>query len=195
MRGNMKDLVIYVGLGFILTTLLTVAVFAKQDTCPDGGDWTKIDSSDLSQYPVAGAVNYCFKAGNWLDSVYPNGGFGQSGSCNNGIQYCDLSHWSYLLGTPTPTPTQPPTITPISTPTLRVNPTPTPTHSKPTPTPTSGLSPTPIKPTTTPTPTHSQPTPTNTPKPNPTATPKPEEPKDEWYKVEQNPELYPAGMK
>ena len=36
-------------------------------TCPDGpvtgGVWTKIDSGDLSLYPVDGATAYCFK---WL---------------------------------------------------------------------------------------------------------------------------------
>lgn len=67
----------------------------KQGTCPDGNGWTKIDSNDLSSYPVDGATAYCFKAGSsnsqgciggLFDSI-PSGGFNQP--------YCGLSHWSY----------------------------------------------------------------------------------------------------
>jgi hypothetical protein len=140
------------------------AVFAAE-TCPDGGGWTKIDSGDLSAYPVAGASEYCFKAGQFTSSSIPEGGFGQEGSCNDGIQYCELSHWSYFIEEPTNTP-PPPTETPEPTPTdTPEEPTPTPTDTPegPTPTPTD----TPTEPTPTPTatkPPRREPTPTELPK-------------------------------
>ena len=102
-------------------------------TCPQDDGWTKIDSDDLSLYPVDGATDYCFKAGSddsqgctgGLFDTIPDGGFG-----NNG--YCSLSHWSYRLGEPTSVPT-----TPAPTPTDTPEPTPTPTDEpQPTPTPT-----------------------------------------------------------
>ena len=69
-----------------------------QETCPDSDGWTKIDSGDLSLYPVEGADEYCFKAGSdqsegcigGLFDAIPEGGFG------NG-DYCGLSHWSYHM--------------------------------------------------------------------------------------------------
>jgi hypothetical protein len=135
-------------------------VLAGEEVCPDSGGWIKIDSSDLSLYPVDGAVEYCFKAGS-----------SQSQGCEGGIfdswpqpeGTCGLSHWSYLLGDPTATPTDvPPTATPDPTPTdvpPTATPDPTPTDVKPTPE-------------TTPHDTTPEPTPEDTPtEPPPTATP------------------------
>ncbi|KKM07671.1 hypothetical protein LCGC14_1731590 [marine sediment metagenome] len=133
-----------------------------QDTCPDGGDWTKIDSDDLSLYPVAGAVEYCFKAGS-----------SQSQGCEGGIfnswpqpeGTCGLSHWSYRLGDPTATPDPTPTDVPSTATPTDVPPTATPTEGPPTSTP----DPTPEDtPTATPTDTPPTATPTD---PPPTATP------------------------
>jgi len=70
---------------------------AKQEVCPDGDGWTKIESSTF--YPVAGAVNYCFKAGPYVtfSTEFPEGGFGQPGGCSaSNPQGCTLSHWSFL---------------------------------------------------------------------------------------------------
>ena len=136
--------------GIILAVMLYVVYafppgsLGKQETCPQDNGWTKIDSGDLSLYPVSNAVEYCFKAGNWLESEIPDGGFGQDGSCKNGIQYCELSHWSYKIGeitpTLTPTPTNEPTQSPTPTliqPTSTITPTPTVIQIvTPTPTPT-----------------------------------------------------------
>lgn len=84
-------------IAIILFGLGSIPVFAGQETCPNGNGWTKIDSGNLSQYPVSGATQYCFKAGQWVVSSIPEGGFGQDGSCNNGPGFCDLSHWSYYI--------------------------------------------------------------------------------------------------
>ena len=68
----------------------------QADTCPDGNGWTKIDSDDLSLYPVEGAEEYCFKAGPFILDYIPEGGFGQDGPCNeDNPQNCELSHWAY----------------------------------------------------------------------------------------------------
>jgi len=121
-----------------------------QETCPQDGGWTKIDSDDLSLYPVDGATDYCFKFGS-----------NNSRGCDGGLSStwppdpedfpnpCGLSHWSYFVEekdepTATPTPTDAPQPTP--TPTDEGQPTPTPTDEDcggecdptevPTPTPT-----------------------------------------------------------
>lgn len=102
------------GLALVFTSIgpaLAAQNGVAQATCPSGGGWVKIDSDDLSSYPVAGATDYCFKAGSnnsqgcegGLFGSIPEGGFG-----NNGI--CGLSHWSYFMG-PTPTLTSVPTFT------------------------------------------------------------------------------------
>jgi hypothetical protein len=126
----------------IMLLLVPVAAFAAE-TCPDGGEWTKIDSGDLSSYPVPGASELCFKAGNWPTvSSIPDGGFGQEGggqdaNCNTDIKYCDLSHWSYRIVQQDPTETPVPTDTPEPTPTYTGDPTATPTDpGDPTATPT-----------------------------------------------------------
>src|SRR3990167_2628175 len=99
MRNTLSYLfaaVVLVGAG---AGIMFNAAYANgQETCPGGGGWTKIDSDDLSLYPVDGAVEYCFKAGSnnsqgciggLFDSI-PDGGFNHP--------YCGLSHWSYRLG-------------------------------------------------------------------------------------------------
>jgi len=125
-------------IAFVLSLLGYMRVEAKQETCPDGGEWTKIDSDDLSSYPVDGAVEYCFKASNYLLDEIPDGGFGQEGACTEEHpERCGLSHWSYRLGEQEPTPTDIPTPTETPTPTREVTPTASPTASlTPTSTPT-----------------------------------------------------------
>jgi hypothetical protein len=71
----------------------------NQGTCPNTNGWIKIDSGDLSIYPVPGATAYCFKAGPFLTDHIPQGGFGQEGACEaEHIERCGLSHWSYFKG-------------------------------------------------------------------------------------------------
>jgi hypothetical protein len=91
-----------------------------QETCPDGGEWTKVDNGNW--YAVQDAVEYCFKAGSWDPlylPAYPAQGFGNEGSCSESIYQCELSHWSYRIEeeeeTPTPTNTPTPTETPEET--------------------------------------------------------------------------------
>lgn len=82
---------------------LTAGTVSAAETCPDGGEWTKVNSDDLSQHPVPGATQYCFKAGSWdTVSSIPAGGFGQEGPCSEHISQCDLSHWSYFIPDTTP---------------------------------------------------------------------------------------------
>ena len=119
---------------------LTGAAFAapadsplRTDACPNGDGWTKIDSNDLSLYPVAGADDYCFKFGSE-----------NSQGCTGGTSdtwpppvenYCGLSHWAYHMPeqqepTNTPTPEDPTaTPTPTDTPTEGPSPTPTVTNT------------------------------------------------------------------
>lgn len=87
---------------------IPMMVVGAVDTCPDGGGWTKIDSGDLSLYPVDGATEYCFKAGTETYSTIE--AFRRSGK--------DLSHWSYFVPEPTEIPPTrvPPTATPTDPP-------------------------------------------------------------------------------
>ena len=168
-----------------------------QQTCPEGNGWIKVDSYDWSTYPVAGATQYCFKAGS-DNSQGCEGGLFQTWPQEGA---CGLSHWSYKIGgspqptpspRPTPTPSPRPTPTPCPTPlqTQRIGlntgvqpspspciePTPSPT---PNPSPTPEISPTPSpSPSPTPTPTPSpevepSPSPSPTPTPNPSPSPTP----------------------
>lgn len=133
----------FLAIGIWAVFFILLAAFAflpelsQDDVCPHDGGWVKIEGSDLSLYPVEGADAYCFKAGHWPTIDYiPEGGFGQDGSCNDGIQFCELSHWAYHLADPTPTDTpEDPTATPTDTP-EEPTPTPTDTPEEPTPTPT-----------------------------------------------------------
>ena len=183
-KETMKYRWIIIAIASVIFWGMVVSIYAQTPTCPEGDGWTKIDSNDLSTYPVEGAVDYCFKFGS------PS-----SEGCTGGISsvwppdvenYCGLSHWSYLLGTPTLTPT--PRVSPTPTPTPQVTPTPTPTIN-PSPTPTPHPTPT-EKPVLSPTPTPV--IPNSTPEPGPTATPEPE---DEYHKLVEQPEVYPAGIK
>jgi hypothetical protein len=135
-----------------------------EETCPDGDGWVKIDSDDLSLYPVEGATAYCFKAGS-SNSQGCEGGIFDTWPQPEGT--CGLSHWSYFIGDPTPTPTDPPpTETPTDPPPTET-PTSTPTDPPPTETPT--------EPPPTETPTEPPPTETpTTPPPTPTKPPPPE---------------------
>ena len=130
-------IIVFIILGFFL--YFAVVAFASQETCPQDNGWTKIDSDDLSLYPVSGAT-YCFKAGS-----------DNSRGCNGGIfntwpqpeGTCGLSHWSYFVAQASPTPSLSPnpflddyvspTATPSATltPTVTVTPTPSPTPSDP----------------------------------------------------------------
>lgn len=108
------------------------AMATGQTQCPTSAGWTKVDSSDLSAYPVSGATQYCFKAGSdnsqgctgGLFDAIPEGGFVQP--------YCGLSHWAYYIpASVSPTPTATPSATPTPTPGDDVTPTLTPTPTQP----------------------------------------------------------------
>jgi len=142
----------------VLVTVLALTAFAAVsaadgiDTskCPpvysgtsdivDG--WTKVDSDDISSYPVAGATKYCGKLGTTVDPDFDPGTCEEiEGEIVCGDYPNALSHWGYFIPestptntpeTPTATPTDvPPTATPTDVP-----PTATPTPEEPTPTPT-----------------------------------------------------------
>ena len=122
-----------------LMWILMTSVTAIQETCPQDGSWTKVDSDDLTLYPVASASAFCFKAGS-DNSQGCVGGLFDTWPQPDGT--CSLSHWAYFIGeieltetptsTPSTTPTLQPTETPgFSTPTIQ----PTPTTIQPTNTP------------------------------------------------------------
>lgn len=152
------------------------------NTCPQDGGWTKIDSDDLSTYPVDGATSYCFKYGS-SNSRGCEGGLSDVWPPNTDEKYCGLSHWSYYISEVTPTPTPTPEVTPTETPTPTVDPSPTPTEKpeyEPSVTPTTAPSATPTQ------------------EPTPAPTDDPGEIlgiQDQWETVVNNPEIYPAGIK
>ena len=126
-----------------------------QETCPDGGDWEKVDGLTGSSYTYTAdegklVAETCYKAGTTVEynDIDPAQ---KSVTITSGVQQ-NLSHISVrLVDEPkeeTPTPTNTPTMTPTPTPTSEFTPTPT---NTPTNTPTS--------------------TPTNTPTFTPTPTP------------------------
>lgn len=136
----MKRLIVFLVALFLGSTVFAISVGASRaNVCPDGEGWTKIDSDDLSSYPVKGATAYCFKAGSENSQGCEGGLFRE---WPQGDDACGLSHWSYFIPeqSPSPTPTEEPTPTPTATPTSE--PTPTPTES-PTTTPTESPTPTP----------------------------------------------------
>lgn len=162
MRDFISDyLFLFLLLVFVLFFVFQVS--AKQETCPNTEDgWTKIDSNDLSLYPVDGATEYCFKAGSDNSNGCTGGLFSswpQEGACG-------LSHWSFYIPEPSPSvfPTSHPTELPLNTPW----PTNTPEHTP------------------TPEPTITSIVVTNTPEPTTTVKPT-EEPKQEDSKVSESP--------
>ena len=171
-------ILIVVALIILAISLTTVGA---TETCPQDNGWTKIDSDDLSSYPVEGATQYCFKYGS-PKSQGCEGGISDVWPPETEEKYCGLSHWSYFIGEePTPTPQD------------RVTPTPTASPSA-TPTPTE-------KPVLSPTPTPTlTPAPTNTPTPGPTATPTvapmSDEAEEEYRELlEEKPYLKDLGIK
>jgi hypothetical protein len=90
---------VFAVLAIIVAALgMTSAAFAaplKVDACPSGDGWTKIDSDDLSLYPVSGADDYCFKFGS-ENSEGCTGGTSDVWPPNVD-NYCGLSHWSYHM--------------------------------------------------------------------------------------------------
>ena len=84
-----------------------------QETCPEGDGWVKVNSDDLSLYPVEGATEYCFKAGS-DNSQGCDGGLFSSWPQSEGT--CGLRHWSYFVPEeePTPTPADDATTVPLS---------------------------------------------------------------------------------
>ncbi len=107
-----------------------------QDTCPDGGEWVKVDGISAQSYEYTAPEGYelvetCYKAGTTLvfDTLNPpqttvNLQTDVDNPNENGFH--DISHASFRLQavateTPTPTPTQ--TLTPTPTPTLTTTPT------------------------------------------------------------------------
>ena len=163
MRDFMSNLIIATTVALILYLLFFGLVSGQQETCPDGNGWTKIDSGDLTLYPVDGVTEYCFKYGS-VDSQGCEGGISPVWPPVTDGKYCDLSHWSYFTRTdPTATPSG--TLTPTS---------------RPTATPSATLTPTSI-PSGTPTPTL---IPTSTPTPGPTDTPVSDEVWEEIREIE-----------
>lgn len=107
-----------------------------QDTCPDGGEWVKVDGLTGLSYEYTAPEGYeiietCYKASTTVvyDTINPpvNSIIIESTVQNpNENSFQDLSHASFRLQavateTPTPTPTQ--TLTPTPTPTLTTTPT------------------------------------------------------------------------
>lgn len=184
--------------GLYMAMFVAKNVNAGQDTCPDGGEWTKVDNLSGFTYTFtapAGAIitDNCYKAGTSV--VYGEGNTVTSGVFNSprgvtctavgvphqACNYQELSHASFRVIGITPTQEPTPTRCEKITPTIIIENTPTAgieaslTPDIPTPTPTV----TPIvEDTITPTPTLT-PIPTATSTPEPTATPKPEDKKEE----------------
>ena len=118
-----RTIVIVILLVLAAAFIMARKPYGAQTTCPQDGGWTKIDSNNMSLYPVAGATQYCFKAGS-DNSQGCNGGIFNSWPLPAGA--CGLSHWAYFIPQTTPTvvPTTIPTIT-ITQPTITVTPSPT----------------------------------------------------------------------
>lgn len=145
----------------VLTTVAAagfggVTLAQAKDSCPGSGNgWTKVDSNDLSLYPVPGATEYCFKFGS-ANSQGCTGGVSSSWPPPGVANPCGLSHWAYYIPEVTDTPTTEPsptftpttewTFTPTATTQVDNTPTTTPTED-PGVTPTATLEITPTLPT------------------------------------------------
>lgn len=145
------------GYMFMLTKMATMVTAKQDNVCPHGGEWSEHQDPEDFNGPVEGATEYCWKGGSERSNC--EGFLFQSGNPFaypiQGDHVCDLSHWSYKLGstaTPSPTPTESPnpsstpTSTPVETPTETPTATPTPSETPSlTPTPTSTPTPTPTQ--------------------------------------------------
>ena len=171
----------------LLLSVVNMPVIGQAETCPDGGDWTKVNVGDLQNFQYTApdgklVAEWCYKAG-FNDLVFgdvnpPQKQVSLSSNFQQGI-----SHASFrLVNVPTNTPPPP---TPTFTATFTATNTPTNTPVSPTATFTATNTPTntPIpddpNPTPTNTPIPDDPTPTNTAvpeDPDPTNTPVPDEP-------------------
>lgn len=137
-----------------LPNMFDGVVMAQAETCPDGGDWIKIEGTSGFTYNYTApegklVVETCYKAGTTVEYNVINPPQ-KSVTITSTVQQ-ELSHVAVKLADEpkqaTPTPTNTPTMTPTSTPTEQITATPTNTPtSTPTNTPTS-------TPTFTPTPT------------------------------------------
>ena len=150
-----------------LPNMFDGVVMAQAETCPDGGDWVKVDGLSGQSYNYTApsgklVAETCYKAGTTVE-YSPINPPQKSVTITSGVQQA-LSHISVrLVEEPkqaTPTPTNTPTMTPTSTPTSVITATPTNTPTMtPTSTPTNQFTATPTS------------TPTNTPTFTPTPTP------------------------
>jgi len=114
MKGRKVKKFIFTGgvlLSLLFSLVLTVGAFAapapQQDTCPEGGDWVKVDGIDAQSYsfdPPEGFTvgDNCYKAGNTLVSgsgdtvestVWNKEGCPDAEGCN----YQNISHASFEL--------------------------------------------------------------------------------------------------
>lgn len=100
-KALMRWLSIFAAIVIAITPLAGVikTVYAV-DACPNGGEWTKVDSDDLSLYPVPGATEYCFKFGS-PNSQGCTGGTSDTWPPPGVEKPCGLSHWSYRIPPPT----------------------------------------------------------------------------------------------
>lgn len=146
-RRNLLPLIAVAGLiAFALIAGATLGAGANgQETCPSGGDWTKVDGLSGTSYTFDAPsgfliVEVCYKHSTYVHqfSVTPTtsytvvADFHWNENAGKEIQY-ELSHASFRLeAEPTPTD-EPPTPTPTDPP---PDPTPTPTDPPPDPTPT-----------------------------------------------------------
>lgn len=138
----MKKKIILIAFLFLLAVIiyrLTTAgvTLGVAEVCPDSGEWTKIDSDDMTLHPVDGAIEYCYKDGDgrFYSDTPKDWKYNDEDEVVMKCRKKGLSHWSYRLGQVTPTPTVEVTPTDVPSPTPTVTPTITPTIT-PTATPT-----------------------------------------------------------
>lgn len=145
---NRKFIIGAVVLILMMTALVaTVVVQAQgQETCPDGGEWTKDESVSGHTYTITvpegkTLVQICYKAGTGVSYIGPLNEVGPTTYTFTISSQQELSHVSYRL---VDTPTATPTLTPTNT---RVPPTDTPTDVPPTEVPPTDVPPTDVPPT------------------------------------------------
>lgn len=195
MKYNWKLSTFYIILTWIVAILLLLFVVSKakakqnDNVCPHGGLWSEHQDPEDWNGAVETAVEYCWKGGSENSNCrgYLYNSNNPSDYPLEGEHVCDLSHWSYRLGSVTsPSPSQSPTEFPSATPT--VTPTESPiTSDTPTPTPISECRDC-VTPTSTPSPTATATqTPTTTPQEStqPTQTPSPTN-NPQWEEIKKN---------